>query len=41
MMLEEYGFDIKKFTENRKSQVHELKNRHQDLMIEALQGKMN
>jgi Kef-type K+ transport system membrane component KefB/Trk K+ transport system NAD-binding subunit len=41
LMLEEYGFDIHKFTENKKSQVHELKSRHQDLMIEALQGKMN
>jgi hypothetical protein len=40
-MLEEYGFDINKFLQNKKSQMHELKNRHQDLMIEALQGKMN
>lgn len=41
LMLEEYGFDLKKFWENKKSQVTELRNRHQDLMIEALQGKMN
>jgi hypothetical protein len=39
-MLEEYGFDIDKFLNNKKSQVHDLKNRHKDLMIEALQGKM-
>jgi Trk K+ transport system NAD-binding subunit len=37
LMLEEYGFDIHKFLNNKKSQMHELKNRHQDLMIEALQ----
>jgi hypothetical protein len=40
-MLEEYGFNANKYIENRKSQMHELKNRHKDLMIEALQGKMN
>ena len=40
LMLEEYGFDIDKFLINKKSQVHDLKNRHKDLMIEALQGKM-
>ncbi len=37
LMLEEYGFDIQKFMENKKTLVHELKNRHQDLMIETLQ----
>lgn len=37
LMLEEYGFDINKFMENKKTLVHELKNRHQDLMIEMLQ----
>ncbi len=37
LMLEEYGFDIQKFMENKKSLVHDLKNRHQDLMIEMLQ----
>jgi hypothetical protein len=37
LILEEYGFDIQKFMENKKTQVNELKNRHQDLMIEMLQ----
>lgn len=37
LMLEEYGFDIQKFMENKNTLVHELKNRHQDLMIEMLQ----
>jgi len=37
LMLEEYGFDIQKFMENKKTLIHELKNRHQDLMIETLQ----
>lgn len=37
LMLEEYGFDIKKFMENKKTIVNELKHRHQDLMIETLQ----
>ncbi len=37
LMLEEYGFDINKFMENKKTMVHDLKNRHQDLMIEMLQ----
>ena len=37
LMLEEYGFDIQKFIENKKILVHDLKNRHQDLMIETLQ----
>lgn len=37
LMLEEYGFDIKKFMENKQTLVHDLKNRHQDLMIEMLQ----
>lgn len=41
LMLEEYGFDMHKFWENKKSQINDLRNRHQDLMIEALQGKMN
>ena len=37
LMLEEYVFDIQKFMENKKTLVHDLKNRHQDLMIETLQ----
>jgi len=37
LMLEEYGFDIQKFMENKDTLVKDLKNRHQDLMIEALQ----
>ncbi len=37
LMLEEYGFDIQKFMENKKTLVNDLKNRHQDLMIETLQ----
>lgn len=37
LMLEEYGFDIQKFMENKKTLVHDLKDRHQDLMIETLQ----
>jgi len=37
LMLEEYGFDIQKFIENKKTLVHDLENRHQDLMIEMLQ----
>ncbi len=37
LMVEEYGFDIRKFMENKKTLVNDLKNRHQDLMIETLQ----
>ncbi len=37
LMLEEYGFDIDKFMQNKKSQINDLSNRHQDLMIEMLQ----
>jgi len=37
LMLEEYGFDIQRFMENKKTLVNDLKNRHQDLMIEMLQ----
>ena len=37
LMLEEYGFDIQKFMENKVGLIHDLKNRHQDLMIEMLQ----
>jgi len=37
LMLEEYGFDIQRFMENKKTLVHELKNRHKDLMVEMLQ----
>lgn len=36
LMLEEYGFDINKFMENKKTLVDDLKNRNQDLMIETL-----
>jgi len=36
-MLEEYGFDINKFMQSKEGQIYDLKNRHQDLMIEALQ----
>lgn len=39
LMLEEYGFDIKKFMDNKKTLIHSLKSRHQDLMIETLQNK--
>jgi len=39
LMLEEYGTDVNKFIENRKTQMHNLKSRHQDLMIETLQSK--
>jgi len=39
LMLEEYGFDVNKFTQTRKTQMHELKNRHKDMMIETLQSK--
>jgi Trk K+ transport system NAD-binding subunit len=39
LLLEEYGFDIKKFMDNKKTLVHALKHRHQDLMIETLQNK--
>ena len=28
IMLEDYGFDIHKFTQNKSSQIHELKNHH-------------
>ena len=37
LMLEEYGFDIQRFMENKKTLVNDLKSRHQDLMIEMLQ----
>ncbi len=39
LMLEEYGMDVNKFIENKKTQMHDLKSRHQDLMIETLQSK--
>lgn len=41
LMLEEFWFDLKKYLENRETQIHELKNRHKDLMIETLQGEMS
>lgn len=37
LMLEEYWFDINKFVENKKMQIHDLKWRHSDMMIEMLQ----
>ncbi len=37
LMLEEYGFDIQRFMENKKTLVHDLKSRHKDLMLEMLQ----
>ena len=37
LMLEEYGLDIQKFMENKKTLVNDLKNRQQDLMKETLQ----
>lgn len=37
LMIEEFGFDIHKFMENKKNQVHELKWKHSDMMIEMLQ----
>jgi Trk K+ transport system NAD-binding subunit len=36
LMLEEYGFDMDKFSNVRTSQVNELRNKHKDMMIEAL-----
>ncbi len=36
LLLEEYGFDIEKFMHNKKNQVQVLKNRHKDLVVEAL-----
>lgn len=37
LMLEEYWFDINKFMENKKMQIHDLKWRHSDMMVEMLQ----
>lgn len=37
LMIEEYGFDIQKFIDNKKTLVNDLKSRHQDLMLETLQ----
>ncbi len=39
LLLEDYGLNVQKFTENKKTQVTELKNRHKDLLIEALLRK--
>lgn len=39
LMLEEYGLNLEKFTKNKKNQVNDLKNRHKDLLIEALLRK--
>ncbi|MBU0627413.1 NAD-binding protein [Patescibacteria group bacterium] len=36
LMLEEYGFDIEKFSHIRNNQVNELRSKHKDMMIEAL-----
>lgn len=41
LMLEEFGFDVKKYIENRESQIRDLRKRHKDLVIEALQEKMS
>lgn len=38
LMLQEYGFDVDKFTNYKNTQVNELRHRNQDLMIEALQS---
>lgn len=38
LMLEEYWFDTEKFTDYKQHQVNELRNRHQDMMLEALQN---
>lgn len=37
LLLEEYWFDISKFITNKNQQVSKLQNKHQDLIIEALQ----
>lgn len=39
LLLEEYGLNVEKFTTNKQNQVNELKNRHKDLLIEALLRK--
>jgi hypothetical protein len=36
LLLEEYGLNLDKFTKNKKTQIDELKNKHKDLLIEAL-----
>jgi len=36
LMLEEYGFDIKKFINNKKYQLHKLQEKQEISMIEAL-----
>lgn len=39
LLLEEYGLNLEKFVENKVNQIHELKNKHQNLLIEALLKK--
>ncbi len=36
LLLEEYGFDLDKFMNNKKTQLQVLRNRHKDLVVEAL-----
>lgn len=36
LLLEEYGFDLTKFLKNKETQLNVLKNRHKDLVVEAL-----
>jgi len=39
LLLEDYGLNVQKFTENKKNQINELKTRQKDLLIEALLRK--
>ncbi len=36
LLLEEFGFDIDKFIKNREFQIKNLRNRHKDMLIDAL-----
>lgn len=37
-MIEKYGFAIDKFMDHKHNQVHELRNKHKEMIVEALQG---
>lgn len=39
MMLEDYGFDLHKFTQNKSSQIYELKNHHKKWLFDILNMK--
>ena len=39
LLLEEYGLNIEKYIKNKKTQITELKNKHKNLLIEALLRK--